>query len=672
MKRGLRKKISGLLAAVILGVGTMLSSILPGAEETMAAQAAPQITDVSVADVTAAGYRVTVTFAAEAGVREVLMPTWTDANWQDDLIWHQAQVNGKRASFYVSVSAHKGECGSYITHVYVKDKNGNQALEGVNVAVPGKQQTSQAAPAISELKVTELTSAGYRVTADFTAEAGVREVLMPTWTDKNGQDDLIWHQAEVNGNIASFYVPVSAHKGEKGAYITHVYVKDKSGRQALEGVNVTVPQGSSGQQTQEKAPQITSIKATEVTDTGYRVTVSFTASAGVREVLMPTWTERNGQDDLIWHQADVNGDTAEFYVPVSSHRKESGTYITHVYVKDVNGRQALEGIQTEVPAKQQQTEEKLAVTKAVVTDVTSEGYHVRVTFTAPAGVSRVLVPTWTVTNGQDDLIWHQAQVEGNTASFYVTASAHKKETGEYITHVYVYDKAGNLAPLVGLGAVLPSASSGTQNGHTVCIDAGHQRAGISEKEPNGPGSSVMKAKLTSGTAGCVTGLAEHQLNLAVSLALKQELISRGYQVVMIRETDDCPRSNAERAVIANNSGAEIFVRIHANSSTNSSVSGAMFYGPSAANPFLSASVIRESNRLSAVMLDEFCAATGAYKRGLIQDDTMTGINWCTIPVTIVEMGFMSNPTEDRLMADPSYQAKMVQGLANGIDAYFGR
>lgn len=221
-------------------------------------------------------------------------------------------------------------------------------------------------------------------------------------------------------------------------------------------------------------------------------------------------------------------------------------------------------------------------------------------------------------------------------------------------------------------AVAATTAAPSGNGHIVCIDAGHQQAGISEQEPNGPGSTVMKAKLTTGTQGCVTGLAEHQLNLTIALALKQELLNRGYKVVMIRETADCPKSNAERAQIANNSGAEIFIRIHANSSTNSSIAGAQFYAPSPANPYLSSSVVTASNTLSAVMLDRFCAATGAQNRGVLQDDGMSGINWCTIPVTIAEMGFMSNPAEDQLMSDPSYQAKMVQGLANGIDAYFGR
>ena len=240
------------------------------------------------------------------------------------------------------------------------------------------------------------------------------------------------------------------------------------------------------------------------------------------------------------------------------------------------------------------------------------------------------------------------------------------------------DQIGDAAADVAASAVPSSdettanANSTSTNGHIVCIDAGHQQAGISEQEPNGPGSSVMKAKLTTGTSGIATGLAEYQLNLDVSQMLQQELLNRGYQVVMIRTTNDCPMSNAERAVYANESGAEIFVRIHANSSVDPSVNGAMFYAPSAANPYLSADVISASNTLASTMLSFYCSTTGIANKGVLQDDSMTGINWCTIPVTIVEMGFMSNPEEDQKMADPAFQAVIAQGLANGIDAYFGR
>ena len=215
-----------------------------------------------------------------------------------------------------------------------------------------------------------------------------------------------------------------------------------------------------------------------------------------------------------------------------------------------------------------------------------------------------------------------------------------------------------------------NANTSSSNGHIVCIDAGHQQAGISEQEPNGPGSSVMKAKLTTGTSGVATGLAEYQLNLDVSQMLQQELLNRGYQVVMIRTTNDCAMSNAERAVYANESGAEIFVRIHANSSNDPSVNGAMFYAPSSANSYLSADVISASNTLASTMLSFYCSTTGLANKGVLQDDNMTGINWCTIPVTIVEMGFLSCPSEDKKMSKSSYQKKMVRGIANGIDNFF--
>lgn len=219
-------------------------------------------------------------------------------------------------------------------------------------------------------------------------------------------------------------------------------------------------------------------------------------------------------------------------------------------------------------------------------------------------------------------------------------------------------------------ATEPPATEPPDKVYTVCIDAGHQRYGISEKEPNGPGSSVMKAKLTSGTRGVATGTAEYQLTLDVSLLLEQELIARGYNVVMIRRTNDCPLSNAERAQVANDSGADIFVRIHANGSENSAVSGMLCCAPTQKNPYLSDTVITESIRLSQAVVENFCAVTGANNQGLYRVDTMTGINWCEIPVTIVEMGYMSNPEEDQKMATDEYRELMVQGIADGIDDYF--
>lgn len=207
-------------------------------------------------------------------------------------------------------------------------------------------------------------------------------------------------------------------------------------------------------------------------------------------------------------------------------------------------------------------------------------------------------------------------------------------------------------------------------GHVICIDPGHQSSGDSTPEPNGPGSATTKARVTGGTSGRTTGVAEYQLNLSVALQLQQELQARGYTVYMTRTSHDVNISNKERAEFATSVGAEITVRLHANGSENTAVSGALALAPSTGNPYV-AHLASASQSLSQCVLNAYCAATGMNNQGVQANDTMTGINWCTMPVTILEMGYMTNPTDDVNMQDAGYQYNMVQGIANGIDQYFG-
>ncbi len=221
-----------------------------------------------------------------------------------------------------------------------------------------------------------------------------------------------------------------------------------------------------------------------------------------------------------------------------------------------------------------------------------------------------------------------------------------------------------LALQSALGGIYYPAST-----RLIAVDAGHQGKAMKEKEPLGPGSDKLKAMLSSGTAGVSTRIAERELNLRVSLLLRDELISRGYSVMMIRESHSVTISNAQRAQMANAYGADAFVRIHANGSANPESRGAMTICQTKINPY-NGHLYEDSYALSLCMLEHYSAVTGIRLKKVWQTDTMTGINWAMVPVTIVEMGYMSNAEEDELMATDAFRKIAAVGMADGLDAYF--
>lgn len=210
------------------------------------------------------------------------------------------------------------------------------------------------------------------------------------------------------------------------------------------------------------------------------------------------------------------------------------------------------------------------------------------------------------------------------------------------------------------------------NNNVVAIDAGHQARGNSQLEPIGPGASTQKAKVAGGATGTATRIPEYQTTLNVSLKLRNVLQSRGYKVVMIRTTNDVNISNRERAEMANNAGAGAFIRLHCDGIDNSGVTGASVQEPANGNPYMSAGNVSASQSLGRTVLNHYCSTTGIRNRGMAARNDLSGINWCKTPVCLLEMGFISNSDEDRKLNNSDFQQKIAEGIANGIDAYFGR
>ena len=203
-------------------------------------------------------------------------------------------------------------------------------------------------------------------------------------------------------------------------------------------------------------------------------------------------------------------------------------------------------------------------------------------------------------------------------------------------------------------------------GKMIVLDPGHAMHIPAGSEPNAPGSGAMKAKDTYGTFGYASQLPEYVLCLQVAVKLKNELVDRGYSVVLTRETNDTAMSCIERTQVANEANADAYIRIHGNGGGGP---GVITMCTTDKNPNTK-DTYAQSSRLSEILLDTYCAVTGRRKIGVAYTDDLTGNNWAKVPTTLIELGFMTVPEEDLWMASASGQASIVKGMADGLDKYF--
>lgn len=207
---------------------------------------------------------------------------------------------------------------------------------------------------------------------------------------------------------------------------------------------------------------------------------------------------------------------------------------------------------------------------------------------------------------------------------------------------------------------------GRLTGLRIGIDPGHQEKGNNEKEAIAPGSKQKKPKVASGTRGRVTKIPEYMTVLEISLKLRDALVAEGAEVKMTRETHDVDISNQERAIMMNEWGADLVLRIHCDGSTKKSPNGiGLFVNKSYP-------ISAESKRAAEALLPRMVEATGAKRRGVFERDTYTGLNWSEVPCILVECGYLTNPEEDEKLNDHDYQLKLAEGMVEGICDYFGR
>ena len=376
---------------------------------------------------------------APNGVETVSVPIWSEINGQDDIIWYTAnRQNNGTYTVNVKASAHKNSTGLYNIHLYYVQKDGQlTGVGGTTTQVFIGKTPEQLKPKASFAIENNNAKAGTfdAVITNISAPLGVKEVLVPSWSLENGQDDLIWHKATKQTD-GSYRVTIKAseHKGTKGNYRADAYIVDTSNNrhyiaEKVVAVDYARPSGV-----------LTIENNNTAAGTFDAVVRNIVAPTGLKEVLVPSWSLAGGQDDLIWHKATRQADGSyRVTIKATDHKNSTGKYRADAYLVDDSNKRfyltekVVEVTQTRPSASLfiENNNADLGTFDAVIRNIV-----------APNGVKEVLVPSWSLVNGQDDLVWHKASRQSD-GSYRVTikASEHKNSLGNYRADVYIVDNA---------------------------------------------------------------------------------------------------------------------------------------------------------------------------------------------------------------------------------------
>ena len=393
------------------------------------------------------------------GVREVLLPTWSNENGQDDIIWHKAQKQSDGTyKFTVRSSEHKNSVGDYSVHLYYIQNDGKMVGVGGTTAKVTRASVAKPEGKLTIANNDPKTGTFDVIVSEVSSPQGVREVLLPTWSNDQGQDDIIWHKAQKQSDgTYKFTVRSSDHKNSVGDYSVHLYYIQNDGKMVGVGGTTTKVTRASVAKPEGK---LTIANNDPKTGTFDVIVSEVSSPQGVREVLLPTWSNDQGQDDIIWHKAQKQSDgTYKFTVRSSDHKNSVGDYSVHLYYIQNDGKMVgVGGTTTKVTrASVAKPEGKLTIAN---NDPKTGTFDVIVSeVSSPQGVREVLLPTWSNEQGQDDIIWHKAQKQSDgTYKFTVRASEHKNSVGDYSVHLYYVQNDGKM---VGVGGTTTKVSIAT-------------------------------------------------------------------------------------------------------------------------------------------------------------------------------------------------------------------
>ena len=410
--------------------------------------------NLTINNQTSNGFDVVVTNVSGGGkeVKEVRVPVWSDKNGQDDLTWYHADKQSDGSyKVHVDTASHKGDAGTYSVHLYYMLDGKRTYITETKATVPQSVESQ----VTGKLTINNQTSNGFDVVVTNVSGGGkeVKEVRVPIWSDKNGQDDLTWYHADKQSDGSyKVHVDTASHKGDAGTYSVHLYYMLDGKRTYITETKATVPQSTESQVTGK-------LTISNQTSNGFDVVVTNVSGGGkeVKEVRVPIWSDKNGQDDLTWYHADKQSDGSyKVHVATASHKGDAGTYSVHLYYM-LNGKRTYI---IETKATVPQATESQVTGKLTISNQTSNGFDVVVTNVSGGGkeVKEVRVPIWSDKNGQDDLTWYHADKQSDGSyKVHVDTASHKGDAGTYSVHLY-YMLDGKRTYIIETKATVPQAT----------------------------------------------------------------------------------------------------------------------------------------------------------------------------------------------------------------------